>query len=58
MSENRGESSAKNVMKGRIEALDDMGPLTRVKMDNSLVALITKQSRESLHLQKGEEVYA
>jgi len=25
LSENRGESSAKNVMKGRIEALDDMG---------------------------------
>ena len=58
LSENRGESSAKNVMKGRIEALDDIGPLTRVKMDNSLVALITKQSRESLGLQKGEEVYA
>jgi len=58
LSENRGESSAKNVMKARIEALDDMGPLTRVKMDNSLVALITKQSRESLHLQNGKEVYA
>ena len=58
LSENRGESSAKNVMKGRIEALDDMGPLTRVKMDNSLVALITKQSRESLRLQNGKEVYA
>jgi len=39
-------------MKGRIEALDDMGPLTRVKMDNSLVALITKQSRESPPLKK------
>ncbi len=58
LSESRGESSAKNVLKGRIEALDDMGPLTRVKMDNSLVALITKQSRESLGLQKGKEVYA
>jgi len=58
LSESRGESSAKNVMKGRIEALDDIGPLTRVKMDNSLVAFITKQSRESLGLQKGEEVYA
>ena len=58
LSENRGESSAKNVMKGRIEALDDMGLLTRVKMDNSLVAFITKQSRESLRLQNGKEVYA
>jgi len=45
-------------MKGRIEALDDMGLLTRVKMDNSLVAFITKQSRESLRLQNGKEVYA
>ena len=58
LSENRGESSAKNVLKGRIEALDDIGPLTRVKMDNSLVALITKQSRENIGLQKGEAVYA
>ncbi len=58
LSESRGESSAKNVMKGRIEALDDIGPLTRVKMDNSLVAFITKQSRESIGLQKGEVVYA
>ncbi len=58
LSESRGESSARNVLKGRIEALDDMGTLTRVKLDNSLVALITKQSRESLGLQKGEEVYA
>ncbi|MEA2031990.1 MAG: tungstate ABC transporter ATP-binding protein WtpC [Euryarchaeota archaeon] len=58
LSESRGESSAKNVMKGKIEALDDMGPLTRVKMDNSLVAFITKQSRENIGLQKGEEVYA
>lgn len=45
-------------MKGRIEGLNDMGPLTRVKLDNSLVALITKQSRESLGLRKGDEVYA
>jgi len=58
LSESRGESSARNVLKGRIEALDDIGPLTRVKMDNSVVALITKQSRECLGLQKGEEVYA
>jgi len=58
LSESRGESSARNVLKGRIEALDDIGPLTRVKMDNSVVALITKQSRECLGLQKGDEVYA
>ncbi len=58
LSERRGESSARNVLKGSIVALDDMGPLTRVKLDNSLVALITKHSRESLGLQKGDEVYA
>jgi molybdate/tungstate transport system ATP-binding protein len=58
LSERRDESSARNVVKGGIEELNDMGPLTRVKLDNSLVALITKQSRESLGLRKGDEVYA
>jgi molybdate/tungstate transport system ATP-binding protein len=58
LSEKREESSARNVVKGGIEGLNDMGPLTRVKLDNSLVALITKQSRESIGLQKGDEVYA
>ncbi|MBE0516851.1 MAG: ABC transporter ATP-binding protein [Methanophagales archaeon] len=58
LSESRGESSARNVMRGRIKELHDMGPLTRVKMDTGLVALITKQSRENLGLQKGDEVYA
>jgi molybdopterin-binding protein len=36
----------------------DMGPLTRVKWDTKLVALITKQSRESLELRIGAELYA
>lgn len=58
LSEKRGESSARNVISARIEEMRDMGPLTRVRMDNSLVALITKQSRESLGLRKGDEVYA
>ncbi|MDI6886977.1 MAG: tungstate ABC transporter ATP-binding protein WtpC [archaeon] len=58
LSESRGESSARNIMRGRIKELHDMGPLTRVKMDTGLVALITKQSRENLGLQKGDEVYA
>ncbi|MGB2727690.1 MAG: tungstate ABC transporter ATP-binding protein WtpC [Halobacteriota archaeon] len=58
LSEKREESSARNVISARIEGMSDMGPLTRVRMDNSLVALITKQSRESLGLRKGDEVYA
>lgn len=58
LSESRGVSSARNVMIGRITELQDIGPLTRVKMDIGLIALITKQSRESLGLRKGEEVCA
>lgn len=58
LSERRGESSARNVMRGRITELHDIGPLTRVKLDIGLIALITKQSRESLGLQTGDEVYA
>lgn len=58
LSESRGESSARNVMRVRIKELLEMGPLTRVKMDTGLVALITKQSRENLGLRKGDEVYA
>jgi len=59
LSESRGaDSSARNVMSGRITGLRDIGPLTRVKLDTGLVALITKQSRESLGLQIGQEVYA
>jgi len=58
VSESRGESSARNVIRGRIQQLNDLGPLTRVQLDTGLVALITKQSRESLGLRKGAEVYA
>lgn len=58
LSVSRGDSSARNVMGGRITELQDMGPLTRVKLDTKLVALITKQSRESLELRIGAEIYA
>ncbi len=57
LSERMGESSARNVIRAKIEEMHDMGPLTRVRMDKSLVALITKQSRESLGLRRGDEVY-
>lgn len=58
LSVSRSDSSARNVMDGRITELYDMGPITRVKLDTQLVALITKQSRESLKLQIGTEIYA
>ncbi len=57
LSVSREESSARNSLKGLIEEIDDMGPLTRVRLDNSIVALITKQSRERLGLRIGAEVY-
>jgi molybdopterin-binding protein len=58
VSKSVGDSSARNVMRGRITGLHDMGPLTRVKLDIGLIALITKQSREDLGLQKGDDIYA
>ncbi len=64
LSGHKGDSTARNVIKGRINELQDVGPLTRVQMDtgrserSELVVLITKRSRESLGLQIGDEVYA
>ena len=58
LSGHAGDSTARNDIKGRINELQDIGPLTRVQMDAGLVALITKRSRESLGLQIGNEVYA
>jgi molybdate/tungstate transport system ATP-binding protein len=58
LSENKGDSSARNVLRGRILELQDIGPLTRVKLDNGLIAFITMQSRENLGLRRGAEVYA
>ena len=64
LSGHEGDSTARNVVKGRINELHDVGPLTRVQMDtgrselSELVVLITKRSRESLGLRIGDEVYA
>ena len=58
ISENKANSSARNVLRARILELQDVGPLTRVKLDNGLIALITRQSREELALKPGKEVYA
>ncbi|MEA2075470.1 MAG: tungstate ABC transporter ATP-binding protein WtpC [Euryarchaeota archaeon] len=64
LSGHEGDSTARNVIKGKINELHDVGPLTRVQMDtgrserSELVALITKRSRESRGLQMEDEVYA
>jgi len=58
LSEHKRDGSARNDIKGIINELQDIGPLTRVKLDSGIIALITKQSRESLGLRKGDEVYA
>jgi molybdopterin-binding protein len=58
LSKHVDQSSARNVMKGRIARLQEAGPLVRVKLDNGLVAFITRQARDELNLQQGDEVYA
>jgi len=58
VSREKGKSSVRNVMKVKIVKIVPLGPLVRVKMENSLVALITKQAAEDLGLHAGDEVYA
>ncbi|NYT00674.1 MAG: ABC transporter ATP-binding protein [Methanocellales archaeon] len=53
-----GKSSVRNVLKVKISKIAPLGPLASVKMENSLVSLITKQSAEDLQLNVGDEVYA
>ncbi|MBN1456098.1 MAG: ATP-binding cassette domain-containing protein [Methanomicrobia archaeon] len=52
------QSSARNVMNGHIARIHEVGPVVRVRLDNGLVALITRQARDELNLQPGEVVYA
>jgi molybdate/tungstate transport system ATP-binding protein len=58
LSKHVDQSSARNVMKGQIERQYEAGPLVRVKLDNGLVSLITRQARDELNLQQGDEVFA
>jgi molybdopterin-binding protein len=58
VSKSTGDCSARNVTSGKITELQDIGAVTRVKLDTKLVALITKQSRGDLGLQTGDNVYA
>jgi len=58
VSREKGKSSVRNVLKVKIVKIVPLGPLVRVKMENSLVALITKQAAEDLDLHDGDDVYA
>ncbi|MGC9444744.1 MAG: tungstate ABC transporter ATP-binding protein WtpC [Candidatus Methanospirareceae archaeon] len=58
LSKHVDQSSARNVMKGHIARIHEVGPVIRVKLDNGLVALITWQARDELNLHQGDEVYA
>jgi molybdate/tungstate transport system ATP-binding protein len=58
LSTHMDQSSARNVVKGQIERIHEVGPLVRVRLDNGLVALITRQARDELSLQLGGEVFA
>ncbi len=53
-----GKSSLRNTLPSRITKLTPVGPLVRVKLENALVALITKQAAEELEIAIGAEVYA
>jgi len=58
LSKEKCDNTARNVMKGSILDMQDMGPLTRVTLDNEVVALVTKRSLENMALNIGHEVYA
>ncbi|HUV02449.1 MAG TPA: ABC transporter ATP-binding protein [Desulfobacteria bacterium] len=58
VSREKSKSSVRNVLKVKIVKIVPRGPLVRVKMENSLVALITKQAAEDLGLNEDDEVYA
>jgi len=58
VSREKSKSSVRNVLKVKIVKIVPLGPLVRVKMENSLVALITKQAAEDLDLHDGDDVYA
>jgi tungstate transport system ATP-binding protein len=58
VSREKAKSSVRNVLKVKILKIVPLGPLVRVKMEHSLVALITKQAAEDLQLNEGDDVYA
>jgi len=52
------KSSARNVFKGEITKITNLGPIINVELDNGLKVFITKQSAEEMALKRGNKVYA
>ena len=59
LSKGRVESSARNQFKGRITAVEDLGPVVRLKVDVGRVftVQITRRSFSEMRLNVGSEVY-
>jgi molybdate/tungstate transport system ATP-binding protein len=51
-------SSARNVFKGKIARMNNLGPILNVELDDGLKIFITKQSAEEMGLKQGVKVYA
>jgi tungstate transport system ATP-binding protein len=58
LSKNLINSSARNVIESHVQEIDHMGPLVRIKMENGIAALITRQSQEEMEIKQGCVVYA
>ena len=58
LSKTQLKSSARNLFKGEIINLSNLGPILNVELDNGLKVFITKQSAEEMQLKPGRKVYA
>lgn len=58
ISKNNSDNSAQNIISGNIAEMEDLGALTRIRLDNDLVSMVTKRSKETLKLREGTQVYA
>jgi len=58
ISKTNPDSSARNIISGSIVEMQDLGALTRIRLDNDLVSMVTKKSKENLKLNVGNQVYA
>lgn len=52
------DSSARNVIRGRIVEMTNVGPMVRVQLDKGLTAIITRMSAEDFNLKVGKIIYA
>ena len=52
------KSSARNVFKGEVVKLTNLGPIMNVELNNGLKVFITKQSVDEMNLKPGDKVYA